>query len=81
MLKEGIDVYIPLVDDNVIDAVVRRPNGQFVEVQIKARSNDIVDADAALFAAIHTSSTTTTGSSFYSEHAVKVLQTATDITV
>ncbi len=52
MLKEGLDVYIPLVDDNAIDAVVRRPDGSFVEVQIKARSKDVVEGDAALFAAI-----------------------------
>ncbi len=52
MLKQGMDVYIPLVDDNAIDAVVRRPNGQFVEVQIKARSIDVVPGDGALFAAI-----------------------------
>jgi hypothetical protein len=52
MLKEGLDVYVPLVDDNAIDAVVRRPDGSFVEVQIKARSADVVDRDAALFAAI-----------------------------
>jgi hypothetical protein len=36
MLKEGLDVYIPLVDDNAIDVVVRRKDGSFVEVQIKA---------------------------------------------
>ena len=52
MLKEGIDVYMPLIDDNGIDAVVRRPDGTFVEVQIKARSNDVIPGDAALFAAI-----------------------------
>jgi hypothetical protein len=52
MLKEGLDVYVPLVDDNAIDAVVRRPDGSFVEVQIKARSRDVVDRDAGLFAAI-----------------------------
>lgn len=52
MLKEGLDVYIPLVDDNAIDAVVRRHDGSFVEVQIKARSRDVVAGDAALFAAI-----------------------------
>lgn len=38
MLKEGLDVYIPLVDDDAIDAVVRRTDGSFVTVQIKARS-------------------------------------------
>jgi hypothetical protein len=52
MLKEGLDVYVPLVDDNAIDAVVRRRDGSFVEVQIKARSRDVAPGDAALFAAI-----------------------------
>mgnify|MGYP007030114921 CR=1 FL=1 len=52
MLKEGLDVYIPLVDDNAIDAVIRRKDGTFVEVQIKARSKDVAEGDAALFAAI-----------------------------
>jgi hypothetical protein len=41
MLKEGLDVYVPLVDDFGIDAVVRRPSGEFVECQIKARSRDV----------------------------------------
>jgi len=52
MLKEGLDVYVPLVDDDAIDAVVRRSDGSFITVQIKARSKDVVDGDAALFAAI-----------------------------
>lgn len=52
MLKEGIDVYMPLIDDNGIDAVVRRPNGTFIEIQVKARSKDVVVGDAALFAAL-----------------------------
>lgn len=52
MLKEGLDVYVPLVDDDAIDAVVRRADGSFVTVQIKARSKDVIDGDAALFAAI-----------------------------
>ena len=52
MLKEGLDVYVPLVDDDAIDAVVRRPDGTFVTVQIKARSRDIIAGDAALFSAI-----------------------------
>ena len=52
MLKEGLDVYIPLVDDNAIDAVVRKEDGSFVEVQIKARSKDVTFGDGALFAAI-----------------------------
>ena len=52
MLKEGLDVYIPLVDDFGIDAVVRKSNNEFIEVQIKARSADVKEGDAALFAAI-----------------------------
>jgi hypothetical protein len=52
MLKQGLDVYLPLVDDDAIDAVVKRPDGSFVEVQIKARSKDVIFGDAALFAAM-----------------------------
>ena len=52
MLKEGLDVYIPLVDDNAIDVVLRKPDGTFIEIQIKARSKDVLFGDAALFAAI-----------------------------
>ncbi len=52
MIKEGLDVYMPLVDDKGIDIVVRREDGTFVEVQVKARSKNIIMGDAALFAAI-----------------------------
>lgn len=52
MLKAGLDVYVPMVDDNAIDAVIRRPDGSFVEVQIKARSLDCAPGDCALFAAL-----------------------------
>jgi hypothetical protein len=52
MLKEGIDLYVPLVDDFGIDAVVRKSDGTFIELQIKARSEDVIFGDAALFAAI-----------------------------
>ncbi len=52
MLKEGLDVYVPLVDDNGIDAVIRKTDGTYVEVQIKARSKDVKMGDGALFAAI-----------------------------
>ncbi len=53
MLLEGLDLYIPLVDDNAIDLVVKKPNGSFVEIQIKARSKDIKFGEAALFAALN----------------------------
>ena len=52
MLKEGLDVYMPLVDDFGIDAVIRKSDGSFIEVQIKARSKKVKFGDAALFAAI-----------------------------
>ena len=52
MLKQGLDVYMPLVDDDAIDAVVKKPDGSFVEVQIKARSKKVKFGDGALFAAL-----------------------------
>jgi len=52
MLKEGMDVYVPLVDDHAVDAIVRRKDGSIALVQIKARSNSVAFGDAALFAAI-----------------------------
>jgi hypothetical protein len=52
MIKEGLDVYVPLVDDMGIDCVVRRNDGSFIEVQIKARSKNVIEGDAALFAAL-----------------------------
>jgi hypothetical protein len=52
MLKEGLDVYIPLVDDHAVDAIVKRDDGSTALVQIKARSKDVIFGDAALFAAI-----------------------------
>ena len=52
MLKEGLDIFLPMIDDDAIDAVVKRPDGKYVEIQIKARSKDVKFGDAALFAAI-----------------------------
>ena len=52
MLKAGLDVYLPLVDDDAIDAVIKLENGQFIEVQIKARSHSVVMGDGALFSAL-----------------------------
>jgi len=52
MLKEGLDVYVPLVDDHAVDAIVRRKDGTIALIQIKARSGDVIAGDAALFAAI-----------------------------
>lgn len=52
MLKEGLDVYVPMVDDFGIDAVIRKADNHFIEVQIKARSSAVKFRDAGLFAAI-----------------------------
>lgn len=52
MLMEDLDVYVPLVDDHGVDCIIKKDDGTFIEVQIKARSNDVADGDAALFAAI-----------------------------
>ena len=52
MLMEGLDVYLPLVDDHGVDCVIKKANGTFIEIQIKARSKEVTDGDAALFAAI-----------------------------
>ncbi len=40
MIGEGLDVYRPVTDNMGIDAVIRRKDGTFIEVQIKARSKD-----------------------------------------
>lgn len=52
MLKEGLDCYLPMVDDDGIDCVIRKNDGTFIEIQIKARSKDVGLGDAALFAAL-----------------------------
>jgi hypothetical protein len=52
MLKEGMDVYVPLVDDDAVDAIIRRKDGSIALVQIKARSRTVAEGDAALFSAI-----------------------------
>lgn len=72
MLKEGLDVYIPLVDDNAIDAVIRRADGSFAEIQIKARSSDVGEGDAALFAGIPHERRSNYWFVFYSERLTKM---------
>lgn len=52
LLKEGFDVYIPLVDDQGIDAIIRAENGKIIDLQIKARSDGVKIGNAALFAGI-----------------------------
>ena len=43
---------MPLVDDFGIDAIIRKKDNTFIEVQIKARSATVIPGDAALFSAI-----------------------------
>lgn len=52
MLKQGIDVYVPLIDDQAADAIIRIPDGSFIEVQIKAKSKFVSEGDGAFFSAI-----------------------------
>lgn len=67
MLKEGLDVYLPLVDDNGIDAVMKRCDGSFIEIQIKARSKSVIHGDGALFAGLQHEPRTNYWFVFYSE--------------
>ena len=67
MLMEGLDVYLPLVDDHGVDCVIKKADGTFIEIQIKARSNEVTDGDAALFSAITHELTPNFYFVFYSE--------------
>jgi hypothetical protein len=49
LLKEGFDVFVPLVDDDGIDAIIRGNNGRKLDVQIKARSGEVRFGSSALF--------------------------------
>lgn len=72
MLMEGLDCYMPLVDDHGVDCVVKKQDGTFIEIQIKARSKEVSDGDAALFAAITHESTPNFFFIFYSERLDKM---------
>ena len=67
MLMEGLDCYVPLVDDHGVDCVVKKSDGTFIEIQIKARSKTVKDGDAALFSAIDHQLTENFYFVFYSE--------------
>jgi len=72
MLKQGIDVYLPMVDDDAIDAVIKCPDGRFIQIQIKARSKDVNPGDGALFAGITHTRRSDYYFVFYSERHDKV---------
>ena len=50
LLRRGYDVYMPLVDDQQIDCIIRRGDHDYVDLQIKARSRDCKPANAGRFA-------------------------------
>ena len=72
MLKEGMDVYVPLVDDHAVDAIVKRRDGSIAQIQIKARSSTVKENDAALFAAIPHELRNDYWFVFYSERMEKI---------
>lgn len=67
MLMEGLDCYLPLVDDHGVDCIIKKNDGTFIEIQIKARSNTVEEGNAALFAGIEHSLTPNYYFVFYSE--------------
>jgi len=64
MLKEGLDVYIPMVDDNAINLVIKRGEDFFVSVQIKARSKKLSLEMLLSLQQLHTRKETIIGSYF-----------------
>ena len=40
LLRNGFDVYIPLVDDRQIDCIIRRGDDHYIDLQIKSRSRN-----------------------------------------
>lgn len=61
-----------MVDDHGVDCVIKKSDGTFIEIQIKARSNEVTDGDAALFAAISHEYTKNFFFVFYSERLDKM---------
>lgn len=42
MLMEGLDFYVPLVDDHGVDLVIKKQDRTFIEVQIKVRGKNMI---------------------------------------
>ena len=49
LLKQGFDVFVPIVDDDGIDAIIRGDDGRKLDIQIKARSNAVRFGSAGIF--------------------------------
>lgn len=41
LLRLNLDIYLPIVDDKGIDCVIRSDEGNYIELQIKARSKKV----------------------------------------
>ncbi len=50
LLKQGYDVYMPLVDDKQIDCVLRIDDNRYLDIQIKARSKQVEISRGGVFA-------------------------------
>lgn len=37
LLQEGLEVFLPAIDNRGVDCIVKNKNGQFIEIQIKGR--------------------------------------------
>ena len=42
MLMEGLDCYVPLVDDHGVGLVIKKQDVTFIEVHIKARGKNMI---------------------------------------
>ena len=73
LLRRGLDVYMTLVDDQQIDCIIRQEKiGQlrYLDIQIKARSNQCIEKDGGFFPAMHVRNPRENFYFiFYSEHA------------
>ena len=50
LLKRGHDVYMPLVDDQGIDCIIRRGDHDYIDLQIKAKSENCQPGNAGIIA-------------------------------
>ena len=72
LLKEGMDVYMTLIDDQGIDCVLRKDAKTYYDIQIKARSKDCESYDAGRFAAMKVKPRPNYYFIFYSEQVDKL---------
>jgi hypothetical protein len=52
LVKEGIDVYVPFIDYDGTDLLIKKSNGTYIEIQIKATSKTIAVGYSASFGRI-----------------------------